>query len=316
MSFEEFQDGRHGYWNETILAFLNLCVTVMLPIKFWLNPTYSLGDIVWRISWRPSWISNRTILAILNLYVAPMPPIKFQLNLTYGLGGDVVWRISRWPPCRPSRISERKNFNNSESLCRSDAAHKVLDNLTYGLGGDIVWRISRWPPWQPSWISERNNFSNSKCLCHCDASHQVWAQSNLQFGRRCRLKNMKMAGHLEYQNGTILTILNLYVAPMPPMKFRLNLTYGLGGDVVWRISRWQPSWISERNDFSNSESLCHFDAQSDLQFGKRRRLKNFKMQPSWISERNNFSNSESLCHCDASRQVSAQSDLGFRKCRL
>ena len=58
-------------------------------------------------------------------------------------------------------------------------------------------------------------------VCHCDASHQVWAQSNLQFGRRCRLKNMKMAGHLEYQNGTILTILNLYVAPMPPMKFRL-----------------------------------------------------------------------------------------------
>ena len=39
-------------------------------------------------------------------------------------------------------------------------------------------------------------------------------------------------GHLGYRNGTILTILNLYVAPMPPIKFRLNLTYGLGGDVV------------------------------------------------------------------------------------
>ena len=30
-------------------------------------------------------------------------------------------------------------------------------------------------------------------LCHCDASHQVLAQSNLRFGRRCRLKNFKMA---------------------------------------------------------------------------------------------------------------------------
>ena len=48
-----------------------------------------------------------------------------------------------------------------------------------------------------------------------------------------------------YQNWMILAILNLYVTPMPPIKFRLNLTYGLGGDV-WRISRW-PSWISERN---------------------------------------------------------------------
>ena len=39
MSFEEFQDGRYsgrhlGYQNGTILAILNLCVTVMPPIKF------------------------------------------------------------------------------------------------------------------------------------------------------------------------------------------------------------------------------------------------------------------------------------------
>ena len=39
MSFEEFQD---GYLNGSILA-MDLCVTVMLPIKFWLNPTYGLG---------------------------------------------------------------------------------------------------------------------------------------------------------------------------------------------------------------------------------------------------------------------------------
>ena len=45
----------------------------------------------------------------------------------------------------------------------------------------------------------------------------------------------------------------------------------------------RPSWILERNDFSNSESLCHCDAshqvlaQSNLRFGRRLRLKNFKM---------------------------------------
>ena len=37
---------------------------------------------------------------------------------------------------------------------------------------------------------------------------------------------------LGYRNGTILAILNLYVAPMPPIKFQLNLSYGLGGDVI------------------------------------------------------------------------------------
>ena len=50
MSFEEFQDGHHGshlgYQSGTILAILNLYVTVMPPIKFWLNQTYGLGGAV------------------------------------------------------------------------------------------------------------------------------------------------------------------------------------------------------------------------------------------------------------------------------
>ena len=49
--FEEFQDSRHdghlGYWNRMILAILNLYAALMLPIKFWHNPTYGLGgDVV------------------------------------------------------------------------------------------------------------------------------------------------------------------------------------------------------------------------------------------------------------------------------
>ena len=50
-------------------------------------------------------------------------------------------------------------------------------------------------------------------------------------------------------------------------------------------------------------------AQSDLLFGRKCRLK----RPSWILERKDFSNSESLCHCGASQQVSAKLDLGFRR---
>ena len=51
MLFEEFQDGPHGshngYRNAMILAILNLTVTPVPPIKFWLNPTYNFGgDVV------------------------------------------------------------------------------------------------------------------------------------------------------------------------------------------------------------------------------------------------------------------------------
>ena len=34
------------------------------------------------------------------------------------------------------------------------------------------------------------------------------------------------------QNGTSLAILNFHVALMLPIKFQLNLTYGLGRDIV------------------------------------------------------------------------------------
>ena len=56
--------------------------------------------------------------------------------------------------------------------------------------------------------------------------------------------------YLGKRNGMILAILNLYVAPMLFIKFQLNPTYGLGGDVLRKISRWLPSWILERNDLA------------------------------------------------------------------
>ena len=129
-------------------------------------------------------------------------------------------------------------------------------NQTYSLGGDV---ISRWPPWRPSWISEWNDFSNSEFLCHCDASHQVLAQSDLRFGRRCRLKNFKMAAW----------------SWIPERNDFSNFESLCHCDAS--------HLFSERNDFSNFESLCHcdtshlFSAQLDLQFRRRYLLKNFKM---------------------------------------
>ena len=136
-------------------------------------------------------------------------------------------------------------------------------NPTYGLGGDVFWRISRWLPWWPSWISEQTYFSNSESLCRSKASHQVSAQFDLWFGRRCPLKNFKMAAISWISEWNNFSNSESLPTIKPSIKFWLNPTYGLGVDIIWRISEWppwRPSWISEWNDFSNSESPCCHNA--------------------------------------------------------
>ena len=90
MSFEEFQDGHHGghlgYQNGMMLAILNLCVIVMPPIKFWLNPTWEgMSFEEFQDGHHGSHLGyqNGTILTILNLCVTVMSPINFgSIRLT------------------------------------------------------------------------------------------------------------------------------------------------------------------------------------------------------------------------------------------
>ena len=100
--------------------------------------------------------------------------------------------------------------------------------------------------------------------------------------RMMSLKEFQDGRHLGYRNEKNSIILNFHIAPIPPIKLQLNLTFH-SRDVVKRISRWPPSWISKRNEFRNSESPCRPDishqvvAQSDFPFGWRCRFKNFKI---------------------------------------
>ena len=136
-------------------------------------------------------------------------------------------------------------------------------------------------------VRKRKKNSNFESLCRSDASHQVLAQSDLRFGRRSfeEFQDGRHGGHLGDRNGTILAILNLCNSPMPPIKFLHNLTW-FGRRCRLKNLKMAPrrlSWLSERNDFSNPESLCHCEAshqvmaQSNLRIDRRYRLTNFKM---------------------------------------
>ena len=73
-------------------------------------------------------------------------------------------------------------------------------------------------------------------------------------------------GQLGYQNGMILAILNLCVTVMPSHQVLAQSDLRFGRRCRFKSFKMtaRPSWLSERKDFSNSESLCHFDASHQV----------------------------------------------------
>ena len=57
-------------------------------------------------------------------------------------------------------------------------------------------------------------------------------------------------GQLGFPIGTILAIFDLQVTLMLPSNFGVNWPFSSGEEAKNRFSRWRPSWISDRHDFS------------------------------------------------------------------
>ena len=60
--------------------------------------------------------------------------------------------------------------------------------------------------------------------------------------------------HPGFTVGMILAIFDLQVTPMLHTKFGVNWPFGSGEEAKNRFSRWppwQPSWISDKHNFSN-----------------------------------------------------------------
>ena len=151
-------------------------------------------DVVWRFSrwlkWPPSWISEWKDFSNSK---SPCGPNAFhevwaQSDLGFGSRcGFKIFKMAAQAAILDSRMEQLKQFCISMSLWCFPSSFSSIRLM--------VWKEMSFEKFQlrPSWILEWNNFSNSESLCRTDASHQVLVQSDLRFGRRCCLKNFKMA---------------------------------------------------------------------------------------------------------------------------
>ena len=155
-----------------------------------------------------------------------------------------------------------------------------------------------------------------QCLPSSFGSIWLTLQEQMRFED---FQDSHLGGHLKYQTRTILAILNLYVTPMPPIKFGLNPHYGMGGDVFWRNQDGPHGGHLGCLIGTNLAVLnLHVSLMPPTKFQLNptycsrayvvSRLSSWPpWWPSWILEWNQFSNSKSPCHLNASNQGWAQS---------
>ena len=161
-----------------ILTILNFHVAQMPSTKFGLKSDLGFG--------------SRCGFKIFKM-TTPMLTIKFRLNPTYGLGGDVIWRISRWPPWIHLGYWNGTIFAILHLCVAPMPPIKFRLHITYGFGRRCRSKNFKMAAKAAILDIWTERFSNSESLCRSDASHQVSAQSYLWLGRRCRLKNFKTA---------------------------------------------------------------------------------------------------------------------------
>ena len=97
--------------------------------------------------------------------------------------------------------------------------------------------------------------------------------------RKIHFQEGRHGNHLGFPIGTILAIFDLQVTLMLHTKFQVNWPFGPGEETKNRFSRWpprQPSWISDRNDFSYFLSTSHPNASYQLPTKKKKRKKKKK----------------------------------------
>ena len=115
---------------------------------------------------------------------------SYLVSSQLGLVEEAKNRFLRWPPWRPSSISDRHDFSYFWSTSHPNASYQVWSQLAFWLRRRSENRFSRWWPWRPSSISDRNDFSY-----FWSTSTQCFLPSIENWPRRSRLLKQLLTTH-------------------------------------------------------------------------------------------------------------------------
>ena len=255
-------------WDGVILAFSESPYCKKPSIIFLIKSIYGLEeDVGWRFprwlfsAW-PSLMSEWGDFSYFWVSILPKAFHPFLIKRIYGLEEDVCWRIPRWLfSAWPFLMCEWDDFCYFWVAIMFEAFLKFLLKRIYDLKEDVGWRI-------PRWLFSAWPFLMCKWGVFCfwvsilpEAFHQFSAQENIWFGRRCWLKNFKIAVSAWPSlmcDRMIYAISESPYCQKPSSSLLPKRLYGLEGDGGWRIQSWVnsawPSLMCEWGDF------CHFES--------------------------------------------------------
>ena len=230
------------------------------------------------------------ILGIFVLQVSPMLPTKIRVNWLFGSGEEAKNTLSKWPPRWPSWISEQYDFIFFFISSHPDASYRVKIQLVFRFRRRSENGIFKMSAIATILDFRLERFSFFSSTVHSDAFYRVSSQLDFSSGEEAKKIDFQdgrhgghigiwigtilaifdlqvtpmlptyfqinwplssgYGGHLGFPIGTILAILDLQATPILPPKFQVSWPFGSRGEAKNRFSRWRPSWIFDRNDFS------------------------------------------------------------------
>ena len=175
-----------------------------------------------------------------------------------------IYRFSRWQPWWPSWISNRTILATRHSWPTShpDTSYHVSSPLVFLFrrrSEKQIFKMAATAAILDFWPEQLSFFliyKSPRCFLPSFESIGLSVQEKKQ---KLDFQDSCHGGHLRFPTGMILAIFDLQVTLMLPTKFRVNWPFD-SEEAKTRFSRWWPSWISDRNDFSYFWSSSHPDA--------------------------------------------------------